>query len=151
MRMTHKGATYDNIDFLSWEVDMLITNRDSIYSYIITEILPIMFAGTQIKVDFGNEYKAIGSKPTTDFHLIVNAEPRIYTSGYPGIVPDKAIRIGVSKRYAWSPMPLLAVRDPKPLYALTDDWVRIKRELETQLARQRMRRKVNDDNKILVG
>lgn len=141
MRMTQKGATYDNIDFLNWEVDMLITHRDSIYGYITEKILPAMFAGTQIKIGFGNEYKAVGSKPTTDFHLIINAEPRIYASSHPGIVPDKAIRIGVSKRYGWLPTPLLAVRDPKQLYALSDEWILIKRELETQLAKQKAKKR----------
>ena len=133
MKMYEKGANYDNVELLPWETDMLIEHRNSIDAWIREEILPTMPAKKQFKVDFGKRFKGIDSKPTTDFHLIVNAEPRIYASEYPDVIPDKIIRIGVTKRYGWCPTAIEKITDTKMLYALSDYWLKIKSELEAQL------------------
>lgn len=135
MKMYEKGANYDNVELLPWETDMLIEHRNSIHEWIKAKILPTMPARKQFTVDFGKRYKGIDSKPTTDFHLIVNAEPRIYTSEYPDVIPDTIVKIGVTKRYGWCPTPIEKITDPKMLYALSDNWLKIKRELEEQLER----------------
>jgi hypothetical protein len=139
MRLYNKGATYENVELLPWETDMLIGERDCLEKWIREEILPTMPARRRFVVDFGKKYKAIDSKPTTDFHLLVNAEPHIYVSEYPGIVGDVIIRIGVSKRYGWCPTPLDKVTDPKTLYALSDNWIKIRNELTAQLEKCHVR------------
>lgn len=120
---------YESLKFTNEEEVKLMNHKDSIISWIMTNIIPYMLPNDCISIDFGKDYRCPRSgELTTCYHLDVCGGESVMSS-------HNGQHILIAEKFG-NFEPLKDIEDYETIYALIENWTQLKKSLECAIAKR---------------